>query len=571
MVRLLLAGLTALFIAVPALAQKVQLQVIHNSADPATALVDVYVNGERALQDFAFRSATAFLEFEPGVALNIALAPSGSMSVEAAIKTFTVTLPAGRYVGIVNGVVSAEGFAANPNELPITLELFAQAGVPESAAAGFVNVMVFHGATDAPAVDVYAGETRAIEALPYGSFSSVLPLPASIYQIGVAAAGSESILARYLADVSDLAGQTITIVASGFLIPDDNKNGPAFGLFAATSAGGPMIELPLVPDLTGIRLQIIHNAADPAAALVDVYVNGFKLLDDFAFRTATPFVELPAGVTYQVAIAPASSDTVTDALATFDYDLEPGTYIIVANGVLNTEGFASNADPNAAPIAFDLYPIANARTQAAQSGNVDVLVFHGATDAPAVDILAGEARLLENVSYGQASNYLEVPAGEYILGVAPTGGAPIALFRADLVEAAGAAVTVLASGFLNPEANNDGPAFGLFAALPTGGPLRALEAVQASVSSFDAIPGGVTAVPNPSAGVARLDYVQPVNGTATVNVYDVTGNIVYSTTVEAAEGATSLTLPLNALPLGSYRARVVTGNYVASTPVVIVR
>ncbi|MBN2682532.1 MAG: DUF4397 domain-containing protein, partial [Bacteroidales bacterium] len=52
------------------------------------------------------------------------------------------------------------------------------------------------------------------------------------------------------------------------------------------------------------RLQVIHNSADNAAQMVDVYANGALLLDDFAFRTATPFIDVPAGINLQVAIAP---------------------------------------------------------------------------------------------------------------------------------------------------------------------------------------------------------------------------------------------------------------------------
>ena len=43
------------------------------------------------------------------------------------------------------------------------------------------------------------------------------------------------------------------------------------------------------------RLQVIHNSADVAADQVDVYLNGTLLLDNFAFRTATPFIDAPAG------------------------------------------------------------------------------------------------------------------------------------------------------------------------------------------------------------------------------------------------------------------------------------
>ncbi|MGA0834108.1 MAG: hypothetical protein ACO3QO_06280, partial [Candidatus Kapaibacteriota bacterium] len=50
-------------------------------------------------------------------------------------------------------------------------------------------------------------------------------------------------------------------------------------------------------------VQIIHNAADPGAAVVDVYLGDTKVIDDFAFRTATPFIELPVNTDLTVGVA----------------------------------------------------------------------------------------------------------------------------------------------------------------------------------------------------------------------------------------------------------------------------
>ena len=88
-------------------------------------------------------------------------------------------------------------------------------------------------------------------------------------------------------------------------------------------------------------LQIIHNAADPAATTVDIYVDGTLALNDFSFRSATPFLSLPSNVVINVGVAPSTSMSVMDTLVNFPITLAPGgRYVAIANGVLDPNSFS---------------------------------------------------------------------------------------------------------------------------------------------------------------------------------------------------------------------------------------
>ncbi|MFN4256499.1 MAG: DUF4397 domain-containing protein, partial [Saprospiraceae bacterium] len=167
------------------------------------------------------------------------------------------------------------------------------------------------------------------------------------------------------------------------------------------------------------RVQIIHNAPEPT---VDVYANGEILLDDFRFRTATPFVDIPAGVNIRLDIAPASSTSAADAIASFDATFEENrTYIVTASGLVGgSPGFGLNI--------FDA-----AREAAADPDQVDVAVLHGSPDAPAVDVDATFVAndVVKNLEFGQFTGYLSLPAGKYDLAVRATGDPNVvASFRA---------------------------------------------------------------------------------------------------------------------------------------------
>jgi hypothetical protein len=82
------------------------------------------------------------------------------------------------------------------------------------------------------------------------------------------------------------------------------------------------------------RVQIIHNSSDILAGSVDVYVNGALAIPDFAFRSATPFIDLTAGVTLNIGVAPGNSNSVNDTLKNFPVVLTAGEkYVVFANGV----------------------------------------------------------------------------------------------------------------------------------------------------------------------------------------------------------------------------------------------
>lgn len=86
-------------------------------------------------------------------------------------------------------------------------------------------------------------------------------------------------------------------------------------------------------------VQVVHNAADPQLSSVDVYLDNNLILDNFAFRTSTPFVELPGGAEFQLDIKTANSSPSDPALWSGNYTLEQGaTYQLIAEGLLNDLG-----------------------------------------------------------------------------------------------------------------------------------------------------------------------------------------------------------------------------------------
>ena len=197
------AALLPLALATPASAQAAgaEVRVLHGI--PETP-VDVYVNGERALDDFAPGTTTDNLALPAG-AYEVAVFPADAAdgSGEAVIGPVTLQVPASGNVSAI-AHLGADGA---PTITPFVNDTSA-------APAGSGRLVVRHTAA-APAVDVLAGGEAVFSNLTNPNEESA-ELPAGTVSASVAATGTtEPVIGP--ADVPVVAGQATIVYAIGSL------------------------------------------------------------------------------------------------------------------------------------------------------------------------------------------------------------------------------------------------------------------------------------------------------------------------------------------------------------------
>ena len=302
-----------------------------------------------------------------------------------------------------------------------------------------------------------------------------------------------------------------------------------------------------------------------AAGSVDIYLNGSLLLDDFAFRTATSFIDAPAGVELNVGVAPGNSGSANDTLKNFPVTLENGnTYVAIANGILDPNSYASN--PDGRNTAFTLFVQPMAR-ETGMGGDVDFFALHGATDAPTVDVIArGVATLVDDAAYGDITGYISVPPANYTLDLTLADGTTLVQsYVADLRTLGGGSAVVFASGFLDPSTNQNGEAFGLFFALADGTVGQFPEGV-ASVENISGVtPDNYTLsqnYPNPFNPSTTINFSIPNSEFVTLKVYNILGSEVATLVNEnLASGAYRFNFDARNLASGVYLYELNAGNF----------
>jgi hypothetical protein len=146
------------------------------------------------------------------------------------------------------------------------------------------------------------------------------------------------------------------------------------------------------------RVRVVHAVSD--APPVDIAINGVIEAPSLAFKEVTPYIDVPAGTFTLTVIAPGPVPILTmTRTAEAGYD-----YTVVAHGLLTSVDTPPTllvvTDDNSVP------PVGKARAR----------FYHLVPDAPPADVaIQGGAILLSDVTYGEASPYVEIDMGTYDL------------------------------------------------------------------------------------------------------------------------------------------------------------
>ena len=292
-------------------------------------------------------------------------------------------------------------------------------------------------------------------------------------------------------------------------------------------------------------LQIIHNAPD--AGPLDVYANGTRLLDDFDFRTATPFEVILSG-TYTFDVVAGMDSSNANPIFSTDLSLVSNTaYVMVAQGLTN---------PEAGEPAFELAMIEGALLGAVGE-NVEVAVIHGAPDLGMLDIRLLDPvdnnnafdLLANNIDFGDIIFYKTLtPIGYNIEASDPDNIVQYEVFRIELQAFRGASLVLALSGRGTTHAE------GLEAMyIATDGTVF-LAPVITLDESAEAAPAAFALhsnAPNPFHTTTAIRLDLPAAAAVRVELYDLHGRRVLTMPTRSLAAGAARRVPVDAAHLAS--------------------
>jgi hypothetical protein len=569
--RFLLSPFFILAIGLTLSAQNATVQLIHNAPDPSLATVEIWIDpfqgGSPAVYQLAngdplvlnFRQATEFVSLPAGTH-SVGLVPMGS-NWAGRLATGSLSLTAGeRVAAMAVGVVDTAAFAANPDGVSRAFRIQKMPVPAASSMSGGVEFVFFHGVPDAPARKLDGQDLANLQSLGNLVSSVKFADAAQNFTTGAARyvvnltnpAGNDTIQNSYLA-LAGVVDQALVMYYSGFADTAANQNGRPARLWLALSNG-----FTLEAGIPTSRFQVIHNAPDPALTNVDVYLNNARVAQNVPYQGHSAYLRVPSHRNAKVDLTAANSSDNSSPLATFNYNLTfDSGYVAIFSGVLDPTEFAANPDGRTTAFGQIFLENTNYRTD---SGFVNLLAVHGATDVAGVDLLVDGNPVANGLRYGDASGRLRLAAQGPINFVVQAAGSGTVVLNetVDLSSYARQSAIVLASGFADNTAANQADQPLRFIAFFGDGRKQIIG--QPTTRPDMAHYAQWALGPNPSHTATTL-FVEPVRtATAQLSVIDATGRSLWTQTLElTANRPARHSLPLDDLAPGTYWIRVQTG------------
>ena len=434
----ILSLITALSLSSTAIATQVNVNHLAPFADSlAGTAVSINVNGTEALPNVQYLQTSGYLE----------LAGSGVAPGETSLSVFS---PPGGDTAAISAMVdlaadtnySVTAIGDGINQPLALLPLVDTQDIPGE---GNLLIRVIHAAPFAADLNDTAASIRLDDGTVVGGLTNVLfgqdsgffEIPAGMYDLNVSSADGSTRLID-IAPIDLPAGTVVNVFAIG-----DGVNQPvgAYAVFGDGSSAVLALES-TVPT----RVNVAHLAPfadDISDTAVSVDVNGGEVLSGVVYKQSSGYLTLASnglapGETMLEIFAPPGADTAA-IMATVDLAAETDyTVLAIGDGVNQPLSLLPLVDDNTAPAAgFVKIRVVHSAPFAANLADTAVSIR---TDAG--DLVGG----LTGVEFGQASGYLEIPAGLYDLNVATPDGGTVLIDLTPVFLKSGDIVTVLAVG-----------------------------------------------------------------------------------------------------------------------------
>lgn len=472
-----------------------RVQFIHNSPDGTLNNVDLWIDGNQWFDNLPFREATPFSDIPAGQTINFGVGPENSHQVTDTLVNVTLTLqPHDTIIIHLNGTVSGVGYQPF---VPLNLQVINQRREQPHSDPNSIDLFFLQGSTDEGTVDLRSGVKTLVKSAEMGDYSPYLTFPLADTTLRRTDETGRIVHGTYQLSLANWAwpGRTAVVLSSGFVDPSSNQNGHAFALMAVSNQGGPLMELQPIDPENYARLQFMQNTADQKIDTMDVYMDGEKILDDLAFRYASPFLDVVSTQSTTLGFAPANSQSVQDTFHSVQVKLDSaGIYVGITNGIESSTGYAPRP-----PFQFNMIRM---NEELGTPGSVRFHVHHGTTDFPiTMDLREGKDVIYNSMAFGGYSlPQTMTPTDRIFTLTSDDGTIEIMKFNAEFAKQNydGELGILISSGFWVPAANSQGPAFGMYFASTKGGPFRLLsiamdiDELKTSESHWKVYPNPVT-------------------------------------------------------------------------------